>query len=101
MKKPIHFLVSAFVILLVFASGCTSDILIKASTGNFGEPSDPALARPATPVITGTPFPATTPTFSSVSAFTCDYDENLIKTSPEFSVWFNTSCYYNNHCGWW
>jgi hypothetical protein len=100
-KKLIHFLISALVILLVFASGCTGDILTKAGTGNFGGPSDPAVARPATPGNIATPFPGTTLTYSAGSSFTCDYDENLIKTSPEFSVWFNTSCHYNDHCGWW
>jgi hypothetical protein len=66
------------IVLLVFVSGCTSDILTKAGVGDFGGrqiSTDP-------------------------STFTCDYDENRLKTSPEFSGWFNTSCHYNEFCGW-
>jgi hypothetical protein len=70
-------MVTTLIVLLVFASGCTEDILTKTGVGNFGKP-------------------ATEP-----SSFTCDYDENHLKNSPEFSSWFNTSCYYNEHCRWW
>jgi hypothetical protein len=75
-KSQISALVISLIVLLIFASGCTGDILTKAGVGNFGNP----LAQD--------------------SSFTCDYDENHLKTSPEFSAWFNTSCYYNEHCGW-
>ena len=39
-------------------------------------------------------------TTSAPSGFTCDYDENLIRTSSDFRTWFNASCYYNTYCGW-
>jgi hypothetical protein len=68
-----------FVILLVLGSGCIGDIRSKAGVGTFGG----------------------SPSSTDSSTFTCDYDENHMKTSPEFSGWFNTSCYYNEHCGWW
>jgi len=69
---------TSLIVLLVFVSGCTSDILTKAGVRDFGGKqisSDP-------------------------STFTCDYDENRLKTSPEFSGWFNRSCHYNEFCGW-
>jgi hypothetical protein len=100
-KKPFLFLVSAGVILLVLVSGCTSDISTKAGVGTFGGSSDPAVSRSATPVNIATPFPGTTLTYRAGSSFTCDYDENLLKTSPDFSGWFNASCHYNDYCGWW
>lgn len=40
-------------------------------------------------------------TSSEPSIFTCEYNEDLIRTSSEFRVWFNSSCYYNQYCGWW
>lgn len=43
----------------------------------------------------------TLPLTTSSSGFTCEYDESLIKTSSEFRLWFNSSCYYNTYCGWW
>jgi hypothetical protein len=76
--------------LLILASGCIGDIQSKAGVGDFGGTPTPATAS-------GTPFPGTTLT----SGFTCEYDENLIKTSSEFRTWFNTSCYYNDYCGRW
>lgn len=155
------FLVSALstflIVLLVFTSGCTGDILTQAGVGNFG--GTPAPAKEAGPGPSGTtdadcmtvctrytgqteeqctqaccisgcsedspggseacynrcmgttlsastwssktPVPETTPASGTMSGFTCEYDENLLKTSPGFSGWFNTSCYYNDYCGWW
>jgi hypothetical protein len=78
-KLPTPALVTFLIVLLVFTGGCTGDLLTKTGVGDFGgtqNPSDP-------------------------STFTCDYDEKHMKTSPEFSGWFNTSCYYNDYCGWW
>jgi len=49
----------------------------------------------------GAPMPGTTRVSGTTSGFTCEYDEPLLKTSPEFSGWFNTSCYYNDYCKWW
>jgi hypothetical protein len=66
-------------VLLIISSGCLGDIKSKTNVGNFG----------------GTQI-STDP-----STFTCDYDENHLRTSPEFSGWFNTSCHYNDYCGWW
>jgi len=167
-KSLIPALVASLIILLVFSSGCTGDILTTAGVGDFGgttpapatdtsggtssgtiassaagttsgvyaecmstckqyvdngqcismccvagcsEESPGGIevcidkctngALPASPNSAGTPLSGATQSSDKPRGFACEYDESLLKTSPEFAKWFNTSCYYNDYCGWW
>lgn len=86
---------------------CTQACCISDCSETSADGSDACVGRclgvtlQVTPAGSATPPTAGTPAPVTHSGFTCDYNEYLLKTSPEFSVWFNTSCYYNTYCGWW
>jgi hypothetical protein len=81
--------------LLVLTSGCIGDIQSKAGVGDFGGALPASSQSVSTPTVEMTREPA-----GAASSFTCEYDKNLLKTSPEFSVWFDAPCHYNEYCGW-
>ncbi|NMB79080.1 MAG: hypothetical protein GYA23_08295 [Methanomicrobiales archaeon] len=83
------------------AAQCTQTCCLADCSEASPGGSDACIQRCLGVNPSATPLATATFVSGTGSGFTCDYDENLIRTSSEFRVWFNTSCYYNTYCGWW